>query len=63
MATLPEMTHFFTATVGDTHRNNNVQSIEDAATAAAAASCEVALGEDLWEDLTKAPFAPNSSRN
>ena len=46
MATLPKMTHFFRAAVGDTDRNNNVQSVEHAATAAAA-SCEVALGEDL----------------
>ena len=40
------MTHFFTATVEDTDRNNNVKRIEHAATAAAA-SCEVALGKDL----------------
>ncbi|XP_058646960.1 uncharacterized protein LOC131549126 [Onychostoma macrolepis] len=46
LATLPKMTHFFTATVvgvGDTDRNN-AQSVEHAATAASAtASCEVAL--------------------
>ena len=45
LATLPKMTHFLMATVGDTDRNNNVQSVEHAATAAA--SCEVALGEDV----------------
>ena len=42
--------HSFTATVGDTDRNSNVQSVEHA-TSAAAASWEVALGEDLWEDV------------
>ena len=43
---LPKVTPFFRATVGDTDTNNNVQSVEHAA-AAAAAGCEVALGEDL----------------
>ena len=43
LETLHKMTHFFMAT-GDTGRN--VQSVEHATTAAAAASCEVALGED-----------------
>ena len=46
------MTLFFTAIVGNTDRNNNVQSVEHAATAAAA-GCEVVLGEDLWEDVNK----------
>ena len=45
---MPKITHFITATVDGTDRNNDVQSVEHAATAAAAAaSCEVALGEDL----------------
>ena len=40
---LPKMTPFFRATVGDTDTNNNVQSVGHAA--AAAAGCEVALGD------------------
>ena len=42
-------THF-TATVGDTDRNNNVQSVEHATTAAASAA---AIAEDLLEDINK----------